>query len=56
MFFNWILFIVSLLAIIMLHLQIVNVEEEFLLTTFGDDYLNYEQRVCRYIGRKWWKI
>ncbi len=53
MFFNWVLFIVSLLAILMFHLQILNVEEEFLLEEFGDDYLNYKKKVCRYIGRKW---
>ncbi len=53
MFFNWVLFIVSLLAILMFHLQILNVGEEFLLEEFGDDYLNYKKKVCRYIGRKW---
>lgn len=41
MFFNWLLFVASLFAITMLHLQIVNVEEDFLLATFGDDYLNF---------------
>ena len=29
MFFNWVLFVVSIFAMIMFHLQIVNVEEEF---------------------------
>lgn len=53
MFFNWILFGVSVFAILMYHLQIVNVEEEFLLTAFGNDYLQYKKKVCRYIGRKW---
>ena len=52
MFFNVSLLIVTLLAILLLHLQIVNVEEDFLLTTFGDDYLAYKKKVCRYIGRK----
>ena len=52
MFFNWVLFEVSLFAGIMFHLQIVNVEEEFLLSAFGGEYQAYRQRVCRYIGRK----
>ncbi len=52
LFFNWILYVISIFAILMLHLQIVNVEEDFLLESFGDDYLNYRKKVCRYIGRK----
>lgn len=52
MFFNVSLLIVTLLVIVLLHLQIVNVEEDFLLTTFGDNYLVYKKKVCRYIGRK----
>lgn len=52
MFFNWLLFIVSLLTMIMFHLQIVNVEEEFLLHTFGDEYIAYKNKVHRYLGRK----
>lgn len=52
MFFNWVLCVVSAFAIVMYHLQIVNVEEEFLLTAFGDEYLKYKKKVCRYIGRK----
>lgn len=52
MFFNWYLLAVTLLAVIMLHLQIVKVEEDFLSTAFGDEYLAYRKKVCRYIGRK----
>ncbi len=52
MFFNWALCAVSAFAILMYHLQIVNVEEVFLLTAFGDEYLKYKNKVCRYIGRK----
>lgn len=52
MFFNWVLCAVSVFAILMYHLQIVNVEEEFLLAAFGDEYLQYKKKVCRYIGRK----
>lgn len=52
MFFNLVLFEVSLFAMLIFHLQIVNVEEEFLLEVFGDEYLRYKKKVCRYIGRK----
>lgn len=51
-FFNWILWIVSCLAMLLFHLQIVNVEEVFLLEAFGDEYSSYQKRVCRYLGRK----
>lgn len=52
MFFNWALFLVSAFAAMMLHLQIVNVEEDFLLAAFGDEYLAYRKKVNRYLGRK----
>lgn len=52
MFFNWILLAVTLFAALMLHLQIVNVEEDFLITAFGDTYLEYRKKVNRYFGRK----
>ncbi len=52
MFFNWILFAVSLFAMVMFHLQIVNVGEDFLIIAFGDDYISYKNKVCRYLGRK----
>ena len=52
MFFNWLLFAVSVVAMVMFHLQIVNVEEDFLMVTFGEAYLDYRKRVCRYIGRR----
>lgn len=52
MFFNWILLILTVFAILMYHLQIVKVEEGFLLFTFGDGYLQYKKKVCRYLGRK----
>lgn len=52
MFFNWILLAVTLLAALMLHLQIVNVEEDFLVTVFGDAYLEYRKKVNRYFGRR----
>lgn len=53
-FFNWYLCIATCIVIILFHLQIVNVEEEFLIEAFGDEYLNYRKKVCRYLGRKFW--
>lgn len=50
-FFNWYLCIATCLVIILFHLQIVNVEEEFLIEAFGDEYIKYRKRVCRYLGR-----
>lgn len=51
-FFNLPLFIISLIACLMLHLQIVNNEEPFLQETFGGEYLEYKKRVNRYLGRQ----
>ncbi len=52
MFFNWVLLVISVFAAFMLHLQIVNVEEDYLISSFGESYLEYKKRVCRYLGRK----
>lgn len=52
MFFSRGLCAASVFAMVMYHLQIVNVEEDFLLTAFGDAYLDYKRRVRRYIGRR----
>ena len=52
MFFNWELLVTSVFAVVMLHLQIVNVEEDFLMEVFGEEYLEYQKKVCRYLGRK----
>lgn len=52
MFFNWVLFICSLFAAVMFHIQIVNVEENFLLNAFGDEYARYKGSVNRYLGRR----
>lgn len=52
MFFNTVLCALSVFAIAMYHLQIVKAEEPFLQATFGNEYLNYKKKVCRYIGRK----
>lgn len=51
-FFNWYLCFATSFVLVFFHLQIVNVEEEFLIETFGDEYLEYKKKVCRYIGRK----
>lgn len=51
MFFNLPLLIFSIFAMVMLHLQILH-EEQYLPKVFGDDYINYKNKVCRYIGRK----
>lgn len=50
-FFNLILLITSAFAIHMFHLQITKVEEPFLITAFGDDYITYKKQVHRYLGR-----
>lgn len=44
MFFNWILCFLTVFAVIMYHLQIVNVEEDFLFATFGNEYLYYKKK------------
>lgn len=52
MFFNTGLFEITLLVILLLHLQIVNVEEDFLIATFGQEYVEYRKKVRRYFGRR----
>ena len=32
--------------------RLIHVEEDFLFATFGNEYLQYKKKVCRYIGRK----
>lgn len=51
-FFNWYLFFATAFALLFFHLQIVNVEEEFLIEAFGEEYLEYKKKVCRYMGRR----
>lgn len=51
LFFNLPLLLFSVFAVIMLHLQILQ-EERYLQTVFGDDYIAYKSKVCRYLGRK----
>lgn len=51
-FFNWLLLAVSVLAIILFHIQIVYVEEKFLAAVFDGEYKDYKKRVNRYLGRR----
>lgn len=46
-FFNVVLLLISLLGILMMHLQILE-EEKFLPTVFGAEYEAYRTRVGRY--------
>ncbi|MGM9601336.1 MAG: methyltransferase family protein [Faecousia sp.] len=41
----------TVFAIVMLHLQILQ-EERYLTATFGEEYLAYQHRVFRYLGRR----
>lgn len=49
MYFNWVLFAFTILAMVMFHLQILE-EEKFLPTVFGDEYLEYKKETRRYLG------
>ena len=51
-FFNWCLCVITALALVLFHLQIVKVEEDFLIETFGQEYLEYKKKVFRYLGRR----
>lgn len=51
MFFNLPLLLCSVFAMLMFHLQILQ-EEQYLEKQFGDKYVAYKNKVCRYIGRK----
>lgn len=51
-FFNWYLCIATIFVVVLFHLQIVNVEEDFLIEAFGEKYVAYKKKVCRYIGRR----
>lgn len=51
-YFHWYLCLATVITVLLFHLQIVNVEEDFLIETFGNEYLQYKSKVCRYFGRK----
>ena len=48
---NPVLLVFTLLAVITLHLQILQ-EEKYLSGVFGEDYAMYKRRTSRYLGRK----
>lgn len=51
-FFNVYLCVVTGLALVLFHLQIVKVEEAFLEEAFTEEYFQYKKKVFRYLGRK----
>ena len=51
-FFNWYLCFATIFTVVFFHLQIVNVEEDFLIEAFGQEYIEYKKKVFRYLGRK----
>lgn len=48
-FFNMVLTVITLLGILVLHLQIIE-EENFLSKAFGQEYETYKRQVGRYFG------
>ena len=52
LFFSWPLCALTVLAALLLHVQVVCVEETHLRAAFGQAYLDYSGQVCRYLGRK----
>lgn len=51
LFFNAILLLFSLFAMVMLHIQILQ-EEAYLEKVFGKEYVIYKRKVGRYFGRR----
>ncbi len=51
MFFNITLLIFSILAAVMLHLQILE-EEKHMIKVFGSEYETYKSRTLRYLGTR----
>lgn len=52
MFFNWPLFILTAVVVLLYHLQIIFNEEGHLEQAFEEPYLRYRSQVNRYWGRK----
>lgn len=50
MFFSYLLLGVTIIAIVIFHLQIVLVEEKYLSKVFKEEYLEYKKQVNRYFG------
>ena len=46
-FFNWLLLIISVGAVISFHCQILQ-EEKYLAATFGEEYVTYQKKTPRY--------
>lgn len=51
MYFNWMLLLFTIWAVVMLHLQILQ-EEKYLETVFDEEYRVYRNHTGRYFGRK----
>lgn len=51
MYFSIPLLLITILMIILLHLQIIQ-EERYLEKIFGDDYTDYKKHAYRYLGKK----
>lgn len=51
-FFNYGLLLFTVYVIMMLHLQVLQ-EEKYMEKTFENEYLQYKNKVFRYIGRRW---
>lgn len=51
LFFNIPLFVISIWAAVMLHLQVLQ-EEEHMKKMFGEDYINYMEHTFRYFGKR----
>ncbi len=51
MFFNIPLTVISVWAVVMLHLQVLQ-EEEHMQKMFGEEYCEYKKHTMRYIGRR----
>ena len=51
MFYNWTLLILTFITLVIFHIQIVYVEERFLISNFGEEYQNYKNKVNRYLGK-----
>lgn len=51
MYFNALTAAFTAFAVVMLHLQILQ-EEKYMAATFGQEYLEYKNKVFRYLGRR----
>lgn len=51
-FWNPPLFLLTVFAVTMLHLQIIWNEEPAMIGHFGESYKAYQKRVCRYLGKR----